>query len=200
MKHVILDVETQKTFDEVGGYFPEKLGVSFVGVIQRNILPTQFGQQVEEKRYELFEQDLHKLWHVLETSDLIIGFNLDGFDMQTFKPYYHGDITSLPTLDLMLRFKDSAGHRISLDAIATETLGTQKSGDGLDAIRYFAEGKLDELAAYCMKDVEITRDIYDYGRIYQKVKYKNKWNEVADMEVDFGFEVEADSSLQMSLI
>jgi len=200
MKHIILDVETQKTFDEVGGYYPEKLGISFVGVIERDGLPTDFGEKIEEKRYELFEKDLHKLWHIMETSDVIIGFNLDSFDMQTFVPYYNGDIATLPTLDLMIRFKDSAGHRISLDAIASETLGTQKSGDGLDAIRYYREGHLDKLAKYCMKDVEITRDIYDFGRINKMVKYKNKWNEVAEMEVNFDFEVPKDAGFQMSLV
>ena len=97
MKHVILDVETQKTFDDVGGYYPEKLLISFVGVIVRDVLPTTMGEQVKEKRLELFEQDLDKLWRVLETADVIIGFNLDSFDMQTFKPYYNGDVTQLPT-------------------------------------------------------------------------------------------------------
>lgn len=200
MRQVILDVETQKTFDDVGGYFPEKLGISFVGAIVRDKLPTAWGETVSEERLELFEKDLPKLWRVLETADVIVGFNLDGFDMQTFKPYYHNDISRLPTLDLMLRFKESAGHRISLDAIATQTLGTQKSGDGLDAIRYFREGRLEELASYCMKDVEITRDIYDYGRIYKQVKYLNRWNELVESVVNFDFEVAQDSGMQMSLI
>lgn len=200
MKHLILDVETQKTFDDVGGYYPEKLMISFVGVIERHVLPTRYGEKVTEYRHELFEKDLHKLWRMIETTDLIIGFNLDGFDMQTFKPYYHGDVTALPTLDLMIRFKEKAGHRISLDSIATETLGTQKSGDGLDAIRYYRDGELDKLASYCMKDVEITRDIYDFGRINGTVRYKNKWNEVSDMEVDFGYQPEEESGFQMSLV
>ena len=200
MRQVILDVETQKTFDDVGGYYPEKLMISFVGAIVRDTLPTVFGEPVKEERLEIFEKDLPKFWRVLETADVIIGFNLDGFDMQTFKPYYRGDLDSLPTLDLMVRFKEKAGHRISLDAIATQTLGTQKSGDGLDAIRYYREGELDKLASYCMKDVEITRDIYDYGRINKLVKYKNKWNEISEMDVDFDFKVDENSGFQMSLV
>lgn len=200
MKHLILDVETQKTFDEVGGYYPERLGISFVGVIERQTLPDSWGQEVEEKRYQIFEADLPGFWRVMETADLIVGFNLDGFDMLTFKPYYNGNVASLPTLDLMLRFKDKAGHRISLDAIATETLGTQKIGDGLDAIKYYRQGELDKLASYCMKDVEITRDIYDYGRIHRKLKYKNKWNSLMEIEVDFDFAPKVDEGFQMSLV
>lgn len=200
MKHLILDVETKKTFDEVGGYYPEKLGISFVGVIERLTLPTAWGEAVQEVRYEVFEEELPRLWRVMETADVIVGFNLDGFDMPTFKPYYHGDLDKLPTLDLMLRFKEKAGHRISLDAIAGETLGTKKIGDGLDAIKYYRNGELDKLAKYCMKDVEITRDIYDFGRINKKIKYKNKWNDIVEMEVDFDYTPRVDEGFQMSLV
>lgn len=200
MRHVIFDVETKKTFDEVGGYYPEKLEISFIGAIERLTLPELFGEVVEETRYELFEKDLDKFWKVLEQADVVIGFNSDGFDLVALKPYYPGDVSQLPSLDLMARFKDSHGHRISLDAIASQTLGTTKSGDGLDAIKYFREGRLKELASYCMKDVEITRDVYDYGRLNRKVKFKNKWNEVVEGPVDFSFEVVADTGLQMSLI
>jgi len=200
MHHIILDVETIKAFDQVGGYFPDKLGVSFVGVIERNTLPTTWGQKVAETYHEFFEADLPKLFQLLERVDLVIGFNIDGFDMPALKPYYAGKISRFPTLDLMIKFKEERGHRISLDSIATQTLGTSKSGNGLDAIRYYADGQLRKLADYCMKDVEITRDIYDYGRIHGKVKFKSKWNDVIESPVDFSFTPPPDPGLQMSLV
>jgi DEAD/DEAH box helicase domain-containing protein len=200
MRHAILDVETIKSFDEVGGYFPEKLGVSFVGVIERMGLPGKVGEKVEEIRHELFEKDLEKLWKILENVDVAIGFNIDGFDVPALRPYCTGDVLKFATLDLMVRFKESQGHRISLDAIAGETLGTKKIGHGLDAIKYYADGELDKLAEYCMMDVEITRDIYDVGRIEKKVKFKNKWNDVVTAEVDFEFKVAEDAGMQMSLV
>jgi DEAD/DEAH box helicase domain-containing protein len=200
MRHVILDVETIKSFDEVGGYFPEKLGVSFVGVIERVGLPKSRSEKVDEQRYEFFEKDLKDLWKILERAEVIVGFNVEGFDMQTLKPYYSGNISKIPTLDLMLRFKESAGHRISLDSIASETLGTSKIGNGLDAITYYKKGELEKLAKYCMKDVEITRDVYDFGRLEGKVKYKNKWNDLVEAKVDFNFQPSAQMGLQMSLI
>ena len=200
MRHVILDVETIKSFDEVGGYFPGKLGVSFVGVIEREGLPARWGEKVKEERYKIFEKDMDGLWKILERADVVVGFNLEGFDMPALKPYYGGDIRQFPTLDLMLKFKEKVGHRISLDALAGETLGRHKSGNGMDAIRYYAQGKLDELAKYCMKDVEITRDIYDYGRINGKLKFKNKWNEAAEAEVNFGFVPPEAGVVQMSLV
>lgn len=200
MRHVILDVETIRTFDEVGGYKPEKLGVSFVGVVERQSLPVTLGEKVEEVRHELFEKDLDRLWPILEGVEVVVGFNIDGFDMPALKPYCPDDIGKFATLDLMGRFKEERGHRVSLDAIAGETLGTKKIGDGLDAIRYYANGELDKLAKYCMKDVEITRDVYDFGRINKKVKFKNKWNEVVEVGVDFGFQVQEGNGMQMSLV
>lgn len=200
MKHLILDVETKKSFDEVGGYYPDKLGVSFVGAIARESLPTAVGEKVKETEIRVFEEDLPKLFRVMEKADLVVGFNLDGFDMVALKPYYPGDIRVFKTLDLMTRFKEKMGHRISLDAIAAETLGQTKTGDGLDAIKYYAEGELEKLADYCMKDVELTRDIYDIGRIEKRLKFKNKWNEVVEAEIDFEFEAAVEQTMQMSLV
>ena len=124
MLQLILDVETKKTFDEVGGYFPERLGISFVGVCVRE----GFSSKGEMQGY--YEEDLPKLFPLLEQADVIVGFNIDGFDMPTFSDYYQGDISRIPTLDLMGRIKASAGHRIGLDAVAQETLGIGKTGDG----------------------------------------------------------------------
>ena len=193
MRQVILDVETKKSFDEVGGYKPEELGISFVGVIERD------GFESQGKPLEFFEPDLPKLWPVLERADVIVGFNTDGFDFPTLKPYYPGKITSWPSLDLLARLKQSQGHRVSLDALASETLGTKKSGSGLDALKYYASGQLDKLASYCMKDVAITRDIYDYGRVNGHVKFINKWNRPIKAEIDFNFETGKNDGTQMTL-
>jgi len=125
MLEVVLDVETKKTFDEVGGFFPDRLGISFVGVCVRDTQTNTMEMQ------SYFEQDLPKLFPLLEKADVVIGFNIDNFDMPTFLPYYQADISKIPTLDLMLRIKDSVGHRIGLDAVAVETLGKGKIGDGI---------------------------------------------------------------------
>lgn len=194
MLQVILDVETKKTFEEVGGYFPEKLGISFVGVCVRN------GLSGNGEMQEYFEADLPKLFPLLEQADIVVGFNIDGFDMPTFLPYYSGDISQIPTLDLMARIKDSVGHRIGLDAVAKETLGIGKSGNGLDAIKYYNSKQWDKLAAYCMQDVVVTRDVYDYGLQKGLVKFKNKWNRLIECSVDFSYIPQKNAGVQMSLI
>jgi DEAD/DEAH box helicase domain-containing protein len=130
----------------------------------------------------------------------VIGFNIDGFDMQTFVPYYSADITRIPTLDIMMRIKASTGHRISLDAVAQETLGAGKSGNGLDAIKYYKNQEFDKLKEYCLRDVEVTRDVYDFGLKKGQIKFRNKWNRLIECPVDFSFTPKKDAGVQMSLI
>lgn len=194
MLQLILDVETKKTFEEVGGYFPDRLGISFVGVCARK----NVGEKGEMMSF--FEQDLPKLFPLLEQADVVIGFNIDGFDMPTFTNYYSSDISRIPTLDVLTRIKDSAGHRIKLDSVAQETLGTGKSGDGLDAIKYYKNQQWQELEKYCLQDVAVTRDVYDYGLSKGHVKFRNKWNRLIECPVDFSYKASKDAGVQMSLI
>lgn len=193
MLQMILDVETKQTFDEVGGYFPEKLGISFVGVCLRE------GTDGKGEMMSFFEDDIPKLFPLMEKADVIIGFNCDSFDMPTFNPYYAGDITKIPTLDVMMRIKDSAGHRIGLDAVAKDTLGVGKSGDGLDAIKYYQTKNWAALQKYCLQDVAVTRDVYDFGLQKGYVKFKNKWNRLIECPVDFSFTPQKKVGEQISL-
>jgi DEAD/DEAH box helicase domain-containing protein len=194
MLQVILDVETQKIFDEVGGYFPDRLGISFVGVNVRH----SYGEPGEFKSY--FEKDLPKLFPLLEKADVIVGFNIDEFDMTTFTSYYNGELSALPTLDIMKRIKDSIGHRVGLDAVAQETLGIGKTGDGLDAIKYFKAKDWKNLEKYCLQDVKVTRDLLDYGYSKGEVKFRNKWNRLITTPVDFTYTPRKHAGIQMSLI
>ena len=194
MRHVFLDVETQKSFDEVGGYLPQELGISFVGACIRD------GYSGEGQFQGFFEKDLAKLWPIIETADVVVGFNITDFDVETLRPYYSGKVENWNVLDLLTRFKDSTGHRISLDSIAQETLGKSKTADGLQAIRFYRNGQLRELAKYCLHDVEITRDVYDYGRRFQKVTFVNKWNRKIEAPVDFSFTPPNLGGVQMTLL
>lgn len=194
MLQVIFDVETKKSFEEVGGFFPDRLGISFVGVCIRN------GQSGKGEMKGFFEKDLPQLFPILEKADVLIGFNCDSFDVQTLVPYYTGDVSSFATLDLMVQIKKSVGHRIGLDAVAKETLGIGKTGNGLDAIKYYNNQNWEALSSYCLKDVEVTRDVYDYGLSKGKVKFRNKWNRLIECDVDFSFTPSKNAGVQMSLL
>lgn len=194
MRQIIFDVETKKTFDEAGGYFPEKLGVSFVGLCVRE------HEYDPGKFIGFFENEIEKVFPLFEQTDLLIGFNSDGFDIPALQPYYSGDLSTLPSLDLLSRFKDATGHRVKLDSIAQETLGIGKSGNGLDAIKYYNEGNFEALKEYCLQDVKVTRDVYDHGLRKGVVKYKNKWNRLIETPIDFSFEPKTEAGIQMALI
>jgi len=194
MLQVTLDLETKNTFDEVGGYFPEKLDVSFVGVCVRE------GGSGKGEMRSYFEKDLPDLFSLLEKADLLIGFNIVGFDLPVLSQHFPGDVQKLPVLDLLARIKDSAGHRISLDAVAKETLGIGKTGDGLDAIKYYKTQNWQALEEYCLQDVAVTRDLYDYGLQKGAVKFRNKWNRLIDCPVDFTFKSTQSAGTQMSLL
>ena len=63
------------------------------------------------------------------------------------------------------------GFRVSLDSLATATLRTTKAADGLQAIRWYRQGLIDQVLTYCEKDVEITRRLHEYGRQFKVVYY-----------------------------
>lgn len=177
MKLLVFDVETKKAFDEVGGYYPEKLGVSIIGTYWRD----ENGEEYVGYR----EGNFSPFWRKLETADLVVGFNIISFDYETLKPYYTGSFKQFPSLDIMLEMEKHLGHRVSLDAVAKETLGEQKNGHGLDAIRYYHDGDWESLEKYCLQDVKVTKDIYDYGLANKVLRFKNKWNNLVEVPVNF---------------
>lgn len=150
---VVLDIETQNTFDEVGGYFTDKLKVSLVGVYF-----------YETDTYESFlEPDLPQLFSRLERSGRIIGYNSIGFDMPVLNNYYAGDLLKLPQLDILAEIQKSLGYRIKLDAVAQATIGTQKSAHGLQAVAWWKEGNIEAIREYCLQDVKVTKEVYEFA-------------------------------------
>jgi len=160
-KEIVLDIETQNTFQDVGAYNPSLLTISLVGCYF-----------YETDTFESFlEEDLPKLWPRLETADRVIGYNLFGFDYPCMQSYYTGDFRKIPTVDLMLEIEKRIGHRVKLDDVAHATLGVGKSGHGLMAVEYWKKGEIDKLREYCLQDVRVTRDVYEYALATQQVHF-----------------------------
>jgi len=163
MKKIVFDIETQNSFEEAGSPDPAALKVSVV-----------VAYEYDTDTYHVFwEKNLNELWPLLEQADQIIGFNQDHFDIPVLNRYYRGDLFKLPSLDLMKEVVKSLGRRVSLNAIATASLGVQKSGHGLDAIRWWKQGELEKIKRYCTDDVRITKDVYEYALKNQSVKIFN---------------------------
>ena len=112
----------------------------------------------------------------LRGAKLVIGFNLKRFDYTVLKPYGLKNPKEIETLDLMLEVQKVLGHRLSLDALCSATLGAKKSADGLQSIQWWKEGRLELITEYCQKDVRLTKELYEYGREKGYVIYEHKVN------------------------
>ena len=129
------------------------------------------------------KEDLPKLWPILEHADFLIGFNSDSFDIPLLNRYYPGDLTHVPSLDLLSEVQKVLGRRIRLQSLAEATLGRGKSGDGLKAGEWWREGKKDLVREYCIEDVRLTRELYDYAMKNGVLKYKDL-RDIRDIKLD----------------
>jgi len=120
-----------------------------------------------------FKDELPKLWGILERADIIIGYNSDHFDIPILNKYYPGDLTKIKSIDLLKEVRAVLGRRLKLDNIAEATLGKNKIGHGLDAVKWFEAGELEKLREYCEEDVRITKEVYEYAKKNKSLKYKD---------------------------
>lgn len=178
-KKIVLDLETQKTFDEVGGRNYQDLLVSVVGIYR-----------YETDTYECFlEEELHHLENLLIDAELSIGFNHRKFDFPVLQRYLQVDLSQLPMLDLMESIANTIGHRVSLDSVAQATLQIGKTGHGLDAIDYYRKGEWEKLKSYCLNDVKITKEVFDYGVQHGHVYYLTRdGTDRRSVRVNWGFQ------------
>ncbi|MFQ5597501.1 MAG: ribonuclease H-like domain-containing protein [Nitrospiria bacterium] len=167
MNIVYFDLETQKSAEEVGGWAnKKKMRVSF-GV--------SFSTEADCFRgYE--EEDIPELISTLTKAELVIGYNIIGFDYPVLSAYSDLDFAKLPTLDLMTDLRSALGFRPKLDNLAMATLKSGKSAEGLQAIQWFREGAFAKIALYCKEDVRITRDLHRFGCAHRFVYYTDKWH------------------------
>jgi len=200
MKEVIFDVETQKLFEEIEDFDPGKLGLSIVSAYIRE-LDNNFKEK-EGRMISFWEKDVSKLWPYFQEADRIIGFNSIGFDIPVLQPYTQIPLNKLKHFDILSEVKAILGHRLSLDALVSQTLGNQKSDIGTNAVKYWKSGDSESLAklqSYCEQDVAITRDLYDHALYNKILKYKDKWNTLREFEVDFSYSNEETSQQQIGL-
>ncbi len=115
-------------------------------------------------QYRIYdEKHVNDLLADLQRADLVVGFNILRFDYEVLHGYTALDLRQLPTLDIMVDLQNKVQHRLSLDAIAQATFGLEKTSDGMQALRWFKEGKLLEIAEYCCYDVKLTRLVHEFG-------------------------------------
>ncbi|MBA3789307.1 ribonuclease H-like domain-containing protein [Patescibacteria group bacterium] len=129
------------------------------------------------------KEELPKLWPLIENTDMLIGYNSDFFDIPILNRYYSGDLSKIRSLDLMVEVQKVLGRRLRLQTLAEATLGRGKSGDGLKAIEWWAQGLVEKVRAYCIEDVRITRELFDYAMHNGVLKYKDL-RDIRDIKLD----------------
>jgi DEAD/DEAH box helicase domain-containing protein len=175
MKNIVyFDLETQKSADEVGGWDKVRDMRMSVGVTY----------STARGSYRVYgEQDVDELLRELQRADLIVGFNNLGFDYEVLHGYTILDLRQLPTLDMLAEVRKTLPHRLSLDSIAHATMGVEKTSEGMQALRWFKEGKLMNIAEYCCYDVKITRLVHEYGASHRQLFYTNKFGAKLSVQV-----------------
>jgi len=160
------DLETQKSAEEVGGW----------DQISRMRMSVGVTYSTARGDYRIYgEGQVNDLLTELQRADLVIGFNNLRFDYEVLHGYTALDLRQIPTLDMLVEVQKTLQHRLSLDVLASATLGVEKTSEGMQAIRWFKEGKLLQIAEYCCYDVKITRLLHEYGATHKQLFYKNRF-------------------------
>ncbi|WP_442874860.1 DEAD/DEAH box helicase [Desulfovibrio sp. Fe33] len=172
----VIDIETRYSADEVGGWNrADRMGVSIACVWDSG----------DEAMFDYEQDDMNGLVAHLQRFDLVIGFNHIKFDYAVLGGLHPFSFRSLPSLDLLTEVQNRLGYRVKLDNIASATLGAGKSADGLQALKWWKEGRLDLITEYCRQDVAVTRDVYLFGREYGHVFFTNKAGQKVKLPVQW---------------
>ncbi len=151
---LFLDLETQKTAHDVGGWQNMDLMRVSVAVVFDSL----------ENRFLVYDEDeIDALVAHLEKADLVVGFNIKRFDYQVLSAYTSKELKLLPTFDILEDVFSRLGFRLGLGHLAAETLNREKMADGLQAVEWFRQGELEKLVAYCREDVAATRDLFHHS-------------------------------------
>lgn len=170
---IVLDLETKHSFRDFDD--PKKLGISVVGIFDYK----------DRKLTAFFENELNKLFPILENASRIIGFNINSFDLPVLQAYYPGRVTQFKTFDILEDIRNLLGRRLALNDVVHATLNKKKSGHGLAAIDLYKEGELEKLERYCLDDVSLTQELFDYGvrekeifyfEVNRKIPLKVSWS------------------------
>ena len=166
MRKIVFDIETKNIFQDVGSNDPADLDISVVGLYD-----------YETNAYLSFvEEEFEKMWQILEKADLLITYNGDHFDIPLLNKYFkkagRGDLSKLRSLDILKELRNAYGRRMKLDQVSEGTFGINKQGNGLEAVNWWRNGEIERVRKYCLEDVKLTKDVYEYAMKNKKLIFK----------------------------
>jgi DEAD/DEAH box helicase domain-containing protein len=171
MRKITFDIETANDFADTGSREPASLELAMICI-----------HDSADNSYKSFlKEELKNLWPILERADMLIGFNSEHFDIPILAKYYSGNLSRVKSIDLLKEVRESLGRRLKLQTLAEATLGQGKIGAGIDSLRWWKNGEIEKVRKYCIEDVRLTKELYDYARKNGFLKYRdiNEIKEVA---------------------
>ena len=200
ISEVFFDVETKKLFSEIQTDDPADLGISIVSLYTREVDQNKTEQNGQLQSF--WENEFERMWNVFQKADRVVGYNSLGFDIPAISSYSPFPFHKLTHFDIMQKIKEVYGRRVSLNDVAKETLDREKIETGLEAVYLWQKGdkeSLDRLKNYCEDDVLITKEIYDFVQKNEFVLFKDKWNTLRKIYLDFSYPKQDILSKQIDL-
>jgi DEAD/DEAH box helicase domain-containing protein len=176
IRFCIFDIETQRSAQEVGGWHRADLMKMSCAVLY---------DSKKDQYFEFLDDQVDQLIEHFKKCDLVVGFNVKRFDFRVLAGYSDFNFEQLPTLDILEDVHNRLGYRLSLDHLAKVTLGKKKTADGLQALQWWKQGRIREIIDYCTADVEITKDLFQYGKTNGYLLFTNKAKKTVRIPVNW---------------
>ena len=168
----IWDIETQKKIQDMPGKFREDkiklLEISCASIVK---IPSALCVSPDDRQRAMELSTTKTYWidgerdasiqhmcDVLVDAELIVGYNLAGFDWLASKKYFSSlelyERCTAKTLDVFSRVRDATGKWYKLDTLLELNNLETKTADGLQAIAWWKNGQRDVLREYCEVDTQ----------------------------------------------
>ena len=178
MIKVTFDIETKNFFDTVHTNNPADLDISVVCLHRSDT----------DQYYSFTEEQFPDMWQHFSDADVLITYNGNHFDIPCLQTYAPLDLKAIRHIDMFEDARKATGKRLGLDGIAQATLGISKSGHGSDAIAWWNAGEVQKIIDYCLQDVKVTKEVYDYALEHSMLKYTDRdTGEVVEMQINTEF-------------
>lgn len=164
MEKIIFDIETKNIFSDVNSDKAEDLDISVLSLWDSKT----------NKYHSFVQEDFEKMWPFFENAEMLITFNGNHFDIPLLQKYTSINLKKIHHLDIFSEVQKTIGKKIGLDNIASNTLGTSKSANGLQAVAWWNSGEVDKIIKYCEQDVKVTKDVYEHARKNNKLFYEDR--------------------------
>lgn len=151
-----LDVASQLTATAVGGFHP-------IQTRQRRIAVAVVFCPASQQFVAYREHEVGRLAQVLHEVDLVIGYNLRGFDLELLRGYPGTDVDGIQASDMSEDLRRISGCRWHLDVLAQSTLDLPPSVGGDDVTAMFGRGEFAGCAAACREGVRRIAQLHQFG-------------------------------------